>query len=104
MCCIVPNNIPSLCCQRKSTENTGDRKSLTYCIKIKLIVMKTQANSLIAPLQKTELNNLMEQVKETIATQIEPIPTKNNFIAANLWNIQRIRKTCTPRNNRMNAW
>jgi len=66
--------------------------------------MKTQSNTFLQPLHKTELNQLMEEVKETIATQMEPVAVKSIFCAANFWNIQRMRKPRVQRRFIMTAW
>lgn len=50
--------------------------------------MKTQVNFLMA-LTKNEMGNLTKEVKETVAVNYTE---HKNFSAADLWNIQKMRK------------
>jgi hypothetical protein len=60
--------------------------------------MKTSNNNILTAISKTDLNNLTEQVKETVAIHMnDHITAKANFSAAGLWNIQRMRKARTQR-------
>lgn len=54
--------------------------------------MKTQTTNFFQQLKQGELNNLMKEVKETVATGIH-INNKNVFGAVDYWNMQRNRKT-----------
>ncbi len=53
--------------------------------------MKTQNTNFLVQLSKTELVNLTQEVKETVAT--ENLVTTKTFSSADLWNIQRTRKS-----------
>ncbi len=64
----------------------------TKIITIKIPVMKMQSNTLLQKISSLELNDLTSQVKETIATEIYKT-TGKVFSAAELWNIQRQRKS-----------
>ncbi len=60
--------------------------------------MKTSNNNLLTAISKTEFNNLTEQVRETVAINMnDHIQAKATFSAAGLWNIQRMRKARTQR-------
>jgi hypothetical protein len=52
--------------------------------------MKTQSNFL-ATLNKTEISQLTKETKETVATNYTE--HKTVFSAADLWNIQKTRRT-----------
>jgi hypothetical protein len=54
--------------------------------------MKMQSNNFLSQLNGREINNLTEQVKETLAANVETVISKNTFTAADFWNIQRMRK------------
>jgi len=54
--------------------------------------MKKQSNTLFAYLSNEQVNNLTSIVKETLAKGVNPIPSKT-FSAADLWNIQRQKKS-----------
>lgn len=53
--------------------------------------MKTQNTNLLIQLNKTELTNLTQEVKETVAT--ENLVITKTFSSADLWNIQRTRRS-----------
>lgn len=53
--------------------------------------MKTQNTNLLIQLNKTELTNLTQEVKETVAT--ENLVIAKTFSSADLWNIQRTRRS-----------
>lgn len=53
--------------------------------------MKTQNTNILVQLNKIELSTLTQEVKETVATE-NHIITKT-FISADLWNIQRTRRS-----------
>ncbi len=57
--------------------------------------MKTQNTNLLTELDRTEINNLTKQVKETVATNVAT--HKPVFSAADLWNIQRTNRPRTQR-------
>ncbi len=50
--------------------------------------MKTKNTNLFTPLDKGQMQDLTQEVKETLATGT----TKNILSAADLWNIQRMRR------------
>ncbi len=55
--------------------------------------MKISNNSFLAAINKTEMNDLTSEVKETIAINMKDhVNAKASFSAAGLWNIQRMRK------------
>ncbi len=55
--------------------------------------MKTQNTNFLQPLGKTELNNLVKEVKETVATNVPVINQQPAFTAADLWNLERNRRS-----------
>ena len=58
--------------------------------------MKTQLTNLFSQISKTQVENLAIQVKETLAMGYNHNQSKT-FSAAELWNIQRQRKSINPR-------
>ena len=58
--------------------------------------MKTQTTNLFSQLSNTEMENLMAEVKETLATGYTQKKNKV-FSAAELWNIQRQRRSFVQR-------
>lgn len=54
--------------------------------------MKTQHN-LFQPLAQHQLNNLVQEVKETVAVHVPHVQQKNAFGVVDLWNLERSRKT-----------
>jgi len=61
--------------------------------------MKRQSNSLFTPLGKEELNALTTTVNEVVAFDFKNAGNKI-FSAADLWNIQRQRRSFVQRRNR----
>ena len=57
--------------------------------------MKKQSNILFFPLSANELRKLVTILDETIATDL-PTTKPKVFSAAELWNIQRQKKTVRP--------
>ena len=59
--------------------------------------MNSKENNSIIQMEKDELKNLVTEVRETIATVVnsEKASEKHLFSAADLWRIQRLRKTAT---------
>ncbi len=55
--------------------------------------MKTQNNTFFQTLGTTQLNNLVKEVKETVATNIPTVNHKTAFGVADLWNLERSRRT-----------
>jgi protein-arginine kinase len=55
--------------------------------------MKTQNNSFFQNLGKEQLDNLVKEVKETVATGIPNMQQKTAFGVVDLWNLERSRKT-----------
>ena len=54
--------------------------------------MKKQSFNSFMPVSKTEMSTLTQEVKETLVTNFETTQEKI-FSAADLWNIQRNKKT-----------
>lgn len=54
--------------------------------------MKTQNTNFFKQLGQEQLNNLVKEVKETVATGVH-INNKQVFGAVDYWNMQRNRKT-----------
>ncbi len=61
--------------------------------------MKRQSSSLFTPLGKEELNALATTVNEVVAFDFKN-PSSKIFSAADLWNIQRQRRSFVQRRNR----
>lgn len=59
--------------------------------------MKKQTLKPLANLSKMELAELTKEVKETLARGITVIKCVKTFTSADLWNIQRQRKSITRR-------
>jgi len=57
--------------------------------------MKKQSNNLFTQISKDEVENLTQQVKETLATGLNN--QTRNFGSLDLWNIHRQRKTLSGR-------
>jgi hypothetical protein len=55
--------------------------------------MKTQNNNFYETLGQTQLNNLVREVKETIATDSPIIINKTAFGVVDLWNLERTRRS-----------
>jgi hypothetical protein len=58
--------------------------------------MKKQSETLFTQISNQQVNNLTTIVKETLATGISMVPGKT-FSAADLWNIQRQKKSMLQR-------
>ena len=54
--------------------------------------MKTQNTNFLINLGKDELKNLVNEVKETVATNAPHINQKNAFGVVDLWNLERTRR------------
>jgi len=61
--------------------------------------MNSNATHTVVDMGNKEWKNLVNQVKETVATDVELDKTtsKNNFAAANLWHIQRMKRSSQAR-------
>ena len=59
--------------------------------------MRTEFISLFAELNAIELENLTRETKETVAKHVQVKNAKPVFTAANLWNIQNMRRERTSR-------
>jgi|GEM_PF-360589 len=99
MFCIVPNNV-YLCVVNvskggKAQKITKAAKKTTSKKLIKLKVMKKQSNNLFTQISKEEVENLTQQVKETIATGLNG--QGRNFGSLDLWNIHRQKRTLSGR-------
>lgn len=54
--------------------------------------MKTQTNNFLVQLDKSEMNTLMQETKETVAVNTETVNHKTILSVADVWNIQRMIK------------
>ena len=54
--------------------------------------MKTTNTFFLQTLGKTQLENLVKEVKETVATNIPAIRQERAFGTADLWNLERNRR------------
>jgi hypothetical protein len=54
--------------------------------------MKTQSTNFFQTLGKTQLENLVKEVKETVATNVTTINAQPAFGKADLWNLERNRR------------
>lgn len=88
MCCIVPNKSPSLCCQWETTKR---QHSKTF----KHIIMKTKNNNLLIQLDKSSMEQLTAEVKETLAKEVKT--AAKQFSAADLWKIRNMRRISAQR-------
>ncbi|MEP7164961.1 MAG: hypothetical protein ABI741_09705 [Ferruginibacter sp.] len=59
--------------------------------------MKTGTHRLELKMSREELEKMTKEVKETLA--FECLHQNKNFSSADLWNIQRRRKSISPRRN-----
>jgi hypothetical protein len=55
-------------------------------------IMKTQNTTFFQTLGKTQLENLVKEVKETVATNAPQVNQKTAFGLVDLWNLERNRK------------
>lgn len=55
--------------------------------------MKTQNNFFFQSLGENQLNNLVKEVKETVATNVAQVNQKTAFGVVDLWNMERSRRT-----------
>ncbi len=54
--------------------------------------MKTENRTFFQTLGKTQLENLVKEVKETLAVDAPTVNHKTIFCAADLWNVERSRR------------
>lgn len=54
--------------------------------------MKTQPNNFFQQLDAQELQHLVQEVKETVAQNLNTVPQKPVFGAVDFWNFQRMRR------------
>lgn len=54
--------------------------------------MKTQDNNFFQVLGQTQLENLVKEVKETVANNVNGINNKPSFGVVDLWNIERAKR------------
>jgi hypothetical protein len=59
--------------------------------------MKTQNTNFFQALGKTHLENLVKEVRETVAVNVAQVNQKNAFGVVDLWNLERTRRTRTAR-------
>ncbi|NCI48548.1 hypothetical protein GWC95_01345 [Sediminibacterium roseum] len=55
--------------------------------------MKTQNTNFFKALGQAQLDNLVKEVKETVAVNVAQVNQKNAFGVVDLWNLERSRKT-----------
>jgi protein-arginine kinase len=55
--------------------------------------MKTQNTNFFQALGKEQLENLVKEVKETVATNVPHVNQKTAFGVVDLWNLERSRRT-----------
>ena len=55
--------------------------------------MKTQNTNFFQALGKEQLNNLVKEVKETVATNVAHVNQKTAFGVVDLWNLERSRRS-----------
>lgn len=55
--------------------------------------MRTDNNNLLASISNDHMNHLVKEVKETVATDVNQDNSKTLFSAAELWRIQKSRRT-----------
>ena len=72
-------------------------KSQTNSNTQKLKVMKKQSTTLLAQLDRAAVTNLTNIVNETLAMDLQVAAPKKVFTAAELWNIQRQKKSMVQR-------
>jgi hypothetical protein len=60
---------------------------------LKIDFMRTDNTNLFAQISNGHLNQLVKGVKETVASETNMENSKPVFAAADLWNIQRMRRT-----------
>lgn len=73
--------------QETKTSDPGKNK-ITFNKRI----MKTQNTIFFQALGQTQMNNLVKEVKETVATGMPYIQQKTAFGLVDLWNLERSRK------------
>ena len=56
-------------------------------------IMKTQNNTFFQTLGKAQLDNLVKEVKETVAIGIPQVNQKTAFGVVDLWNLERSRRS-----------
>lgn len=56
-------------------------------------IMKTQNTHFLQTLGEAQLQNLVKEVKETVAVNVPQVNQKNAFGVVDLWNLERSRKT-----------
>lgn len=54
--------------------------------------MRTENTNLFVSISNEHMNQMVKEVKETVATEINPGTIKTVFSAADLWRIQNSRK------------
>jgi len=70
----------------------------------KKTIMNSNVTHTVLDMANDELKNLVSQVNETVATDVDfnKTTSKNIFAAANLWHIQRMKKG--PQVRRATLW
>ncbi len=59
---------------------------------IQIKIMRTETNNLFATISNDHLNQMVKEVKETVATDANQDNGKNIFSTADLWRIQKNRR------------
>ena len=59
---------------------------------IKIDFMRTENTNLFASISNDHINQLVKEVKETVASDVNPTTDKTVFSAADLWRIQNNRR------------
>ncbi len=86
-----------MCCQCDEALKKGFKtKTKQFFKTYKFLIMKSQLTNLFNQISKTQVENLTMEVKETLAVGYNPNQSKT-FSAAELWNIQRQRKSINQR-------
>lgn len=90
----------SLCCQRREkveNQKTGRQKGKNIKKLIKEKIMKTYTNNnLFSTFSQTQVENLTMEVKETLSLGFA-VNRSKRFGTADLWNIERRRRTISSR-------
>ena len=77
---------------KERNEQKSKKERKTYFTTFNNNTMKTQNTNFLQPLGKTQLDNLVKEVKETVATNVPVINPRPAFTAADLWNLERNRR------------
>jgi hypothetical protein len=70
--------------------NPGKKKQINKNIQI--LFMRTENTILFASISNDHINQMVKEVKETVAADMSPENSKPVFSAADLWRIQKNRR------------